>query len=156
MSQFSAGNSNFTPTTSTTLANNYVLTALTAGIVGQVKLITWGGQGTSLVGYQTRWGRVTNTPATPTSLAITAANPNTTPLCTVNTYTTQAALAALPSGLHQVSWNVQGGGGGISMPIGGEWIVVGGALGTAFNQIACGNVSGSDANLSSYTCQWSE
>jgi len=49
-----------------------------------------------------------------------------------------------------------GGGGAIVLPIGGEWTIVGGALGTAFNQIGCGNITGADANASSYGVQWAE
>jgi hypothetical protein len=136
--------------------NNWVLTALTAGQLAKVKMINWGGAGTSLVGYVTRWGRVGNTPATPTALTITSNNPGVTATASVNTYTTQATIGAQPSGLFQQNWNVQGGGGVVVLPIGGEWQIVGGALGTVYNQIGCGNVTGADANLSNYGLQWEE
>lgn len=156
MSQFSAGNAAFTPVANATQLNNWVLTALTVGMISKVKMISWGGMGTSLVGYYTRWCRVNNTPATPTALAISNTNPNATPLASCNTYTTQATGAAAPSGLHQQDWNVQGGGGAIVLPIGGEWQIAGGALGTLFNQIGCGNITGADASLSNYQCTWDE
>lgn len=156
MSQFSAGNAGFTPVANATQVNNFVLTTLTVGNLAKVKMINWGGSGTSLVGYVTRWGRVNNTPATPTALAITPTNPNATALSSCNTYATQGTMVAQPSGLFQQNWNVQGGGGVVVLPIGGEWQVVGGALGTAFNQIGCGNVTGADALLSNYGITWEE
>ena len=156
MAQFSANNAAFTPTASTTTLNNYVLTALTAGQIAKVKMINWGGMAASTgVGYQTRWARVSNTPATPTALLLGSTNPGVTPVCTVNTYGTVATGTA-NTNLFQQDWNVLGGGGVIVLPIGGEWMVTGGALGTAYNQIGCGNVTGSDANLSSYGLQWEE
>jgi hypothetical protein len=156
MAQFSAGNANFTPVANATQANNFALTVLTAGQLARVKMINWGGSGTSLVGYVTRWGRVNNTPATPAALTISQTNPGTTATASCNTYTTPPTLAAQPAGLFQQNWNVQGGGGVVVLPIGGEWQIVGGALGTAYNQIACGNITGSDANLSVYGITWEE
>jgi hypothetical protein len=156
MAQFSAGNANFTPVANATQANNFALTTLTVGNLAKVKMFNWGGSGTSLVGYVTRWGRVTNTPATPTALTITPTNPNATPLSSLNTYATQPTIAAQPAGLYQQNWNVQGGGGVVVLPIGGEWQIVGGALGTLFNQIGCGNIAGADANLSNYGITWEE
>lgn len=156
MAQFSAGNAGFTPVANATQLNNFVLTQLTAGNVASVKMIAWGGSGTSLVGYVTRWCRVSNTAATPTSLAIQSTSPGITPNATCNTYGTPATGAAQPSGLFQQNWNCQGGGGVVVLPIGGEWRITGGALGTAYNQIGCGNISGSDANLTSYQVTWEE
>lgn len=156
MAQFSAGNANFTPVANATQLNNWVLTQLTAGNVASVKMINWGGSGTSLVGYVTRWVRVSNTPATPTALTVQSSSPGITPNSSCNTYATQATGAAQPAGLFQQNWNVQGGGGVVVLPIGGEWRITGGALGTAYNQIGCGNISGADANLSNYGCQWEE
>lgn len=156
MAQFSAGNSGFTPVANATALNNWTLTQLTAGNIASVKMISWGGSGTSLVGYVTRWARITNTPATPTSLAIQSSSPGITPNSTVNTYTTPPTGAAQPAGLLVQAWNVQGGGGIVVLPIGGEWRVTGGALGTAYNQIGCGNISGADASLSSYGLQFEE
>ena len=156
MAQFSAANANFTPVANATSANNFVHTMTTVGDIASVKMINWGGSGTSLVGYVTRWGRVNNTPATPAALTITSSSPGITPNSTVNTYTTVATLAAQPAGLFQQNWNVQGGGGVVVLPIGGEWRITGGALGTAYNQIACGNITGADANLSNYGLQFEE
>jgi len=156
MAQFTSGSpSTFTPTASTTTLNTYVLTTLTTGQLSKTKMISWGGDGTSLVGYITRWSRVTNTPVTPTALLIASTNPGVTPIATCNTYGTVATGTA-DNNLFKINWNVQGGGGVIVLPIGGEWQTVGGALGTVFNQIGCGNVTGADANLSSYTITWEE
>lgn len=157
MAQFSAANANFTPVANATQLNNWVFTAITAGIIGKVKMINWGGSGTTSTGYVTRWVRVSNTPATPAALTVQSTNPNATALCTVNTYSgTIATGAAQPSGLFQQNWNVLGGGGVIVLPIGGEWFIGGGALGTAYNQIGCGNITGSDASLSNYGLTWEE
>lgn len=150
MATFTANRGSFTPVANATQADNWVLSALTVGIIAEVTMFNWGGRGTTLAGYRTRWGRVNNTPATPTALGLGPSHPNATALCSVNTYGTQATLAADPTALFAQDWNVQGGGGGIVLPIGGEWRVVGGALGTLFNQIACGNIAGADASLSSY------
>jgi len=156
MAQFTSGTpSTFTPTASTTTLNSFVLTVLTAGQLAAVKMISWGGDGTSLVGYVTRWARVTNTPATPTALLIASTNPGVTPIATCNTYGTVATGTA-DNNLFKINWNVQGGGGVIVLPIGGEWRTTGGALGTTYSQIGCGNVTGTDANLSSYTITWEE
>jgi hypothetical protein len=155
MSQFGSGNASFTPAASTTTLNNWVLTALTAGIIGKIKEINWGGAGLTSMTYQTRWARVSNTPATPTALAIVPTNPNATALCSCNTYGTVATGTA-NTNLFQQDWNVLGGGGILALPIGGEWFIAGGALGTAYNQIGCGNVSGTDANLSNYGVIWEE
>jgi hypothetical protein len=145
----------FTPTASTTTLNSWVLTVLTAGQLTKVKMFDWGGDGTSLVGYVTRWARVTNAPATPAAMTISPTSPNAVALASVNTYTTVATGTA-DVNLYKQNWNVQGGGGAIVLPIGGEWMSVGGALGSVFNQIGNGNVTGADANLSSYGLQWEE
>lgn len=156
MSQFTGGTpQTFTPVASTTDANAAVLTVLTVGQLAKVKMINWGGSGTSLVGYITRWARITNTAATPTARLISSSNPGVTPTATCNTYATPATATA-DSFLFKQNWNVQGGGGAIVLPIGGEWQVVGGALGTAFNQIGIGNLAGADANLSNYSTTWEE
>lgn len=155
MSQFSSGNENFTPAASATALNNWALTVLTAGQVAMVKKYSWGGGGTTSTGYATRWARITNTAATPTALLIAAANPLTTPIASCNTYATPGTGPA-GNNLDYVNWNLVGGGGQIVLPTGGEWMVSGGALGQTYSQIGCGNVSGVDANLSSYTVQWIE
>ena len=156
MAQFSSGNpATFTPTASTTTLATWVLTTLTVGQLAKVKMFGWGGDGTSLVGYITRWTRVNNTAVTPTALLIATSNPGVTPIATCNTYATPATGVA-DNNLWKTNWNVQGGGGTIVLPIGGEWFTVGGALGTAFSQIGCGNVTGADANLTSYPITWEE
>ena len=157
MAQFSSGRSSFTPVASTTQINSWVLTVSTTGQLAFVKKYGFGGMGTTSTGYQTRWARVSNTPVTATALLIASTGgTGVTPTATCNTYTGTQATATAANSLDEQDWNVLGGGMQIVLPIGGEWYVLGGALGTAFNQIGCGNVTGSDANLSSYSVQWAE
>ena len=156
MSSFSINRASFTPVANATQADNWVLTAITVGIIGKVRQFSWGSRSVTSAGYRTRWGRVNNTPVTPTALTIAATNPNTTPLCSVNTYGTQATLAADPVALHAVDWNSLGGGGVINLPFGTEWLIAGAALGAAFNQIACGNIAGNEANTTNYGLLWDE
>jgi hypothetical protein len=155
MAQFSSAQVGVAGTASSTTLNNYVLTLLTAGDVASVKMISWGGSDTSLVAQSTRWARVNNTPATPTSLPIQSSSPGITPNSTCNTYGTVATGASAPAGLFQQNWNSQGGGGVVVLPIGGEWRISGGALGTAYNQIGCGNTVGASSNTS-YGVQFEE
>lgn len=157
MAQYTSGSPvTYTPVASTTTLGHWVLTVLTAGQLARVKMINWGGLGTSLVGYVTRWARVTNTPVTAVALLIGTNNPGTTPIATCNTYSGTAATGTADNNLFRQSWNVQGGGGAVVLPIGGEWHVTGGALGQVYNQIGAGNTSGADANLSNYGLQWEE
>lgn len=156
MSNFTASRGSFTPVANATQADNFVLSALTVGMTARVKMISCGGRETTAVAYRTRWGRVNNTAATPTALTLGVSNPNQTALCSVNTYGTQATLAADPIGLFALDWLGNGGGVVLNLPIGGEWMVVGGALGTAFNQIACGNIAGAGASTTSYTITFEE
>lgn len=156
MAQFSSGTTNtFTPTASTTTLNSWVLTVLTVGQMALVKMFNWGGASLTSTAYVTRWARVSNTPVTPTALLIASSNPLAAPLASCNIYGTVATGTA-DNNLFRQSWNLLGGGGGIVLPIGGEWMVAGGALGTAFNQIGCGNITGADANSSNYALQWAE
>lgn len=155
MAQFTGVQRGVAGTASTTQLNNGTLTVLTVGMLAKVKAISWGGSDTSLISYATRWARVSNTPATPTALTVQNSNPNTTAMASYNTYTTTPTGATSPAGLFSQDWNSQGGGGTIVLPIGGEWFVVGGALGTLFNQIGCGNVVGASANTSFATI-WEE
>jgi hypothetical protein len=155
MAQFSAAQVGVAGTASSTQLNNGTLTMLTVGDIASVKMINWGGSDTSLVAQSTRWARVNNTPATVTALPVTSSSPGITPNGSVNTYGTTPTGAASPAGLFQVNWNSQGGGGAIVLPIGGEWRISGGALGTTYNQIGCGSVVGASANTS-YGWQWEE
>lgn len=155
MAQFAAAQRGVGGSASTTTLVNYVLTLLTVGDIASVKQISWGGSDTSLVAMSTRWARVNNTPATPTALTTTSSSPGITPNSSVNTYGTAATGATSPAGLFQQDWNSQGGGGSVVLPIGGEWRISGGALGTAYNQIGCGNVVGASSNTS-YGVQWEE
>lgn len=149
----------FTPVAHATNANNLALTADTAGDVATVTMIGWGGRGTTSTGYRTRWGRATTVGATPTALTLSTSNSNSAATCTVNTYGTPPILAADPTALFAIDWNLVGGGGVIVLPIGGGWMVVGGGATpptALYGQIACGNIAGADANLSSYAITFSE
>jgi hypothetical protein len=148
MAQFSAAQVGLSVAASATTLQYWVLTQLTAGDIASVKMVNWGGGDTSLIAIATRWARVNNTPATPTALTIQSSSPGITSNSTVNTYGTAASAATSPAGLLQQNWNSQGGGGVVVLPIGGEWRVSGGALGTVYNQIGCGCTAGTSSNLS--------
>lgn len=157
MAQFGAAQVGVSATASGTNLTNYVFTMITVGDIGACKMISWGGSDTSLVAQSTRWARVTNTPVTAVAIALDKSSPGITPNATVNTYSgTAAAGVASPSGLFQQNWNSQGGGGVVVLPIGGEWYISGGALGTAYNQIGCGNTVGAGSTSQSYGIQWQE
>jgi hypothetical protein len=153
MANFSAQNGAFTPATNT---DNYTLDADTAGDVGKVKMISWGGRGTTSTGYRTRWTRPsTNASSTFTSLVPVSSAPTVAVTCRCGTFATAATLPSDPSNLFAIDWNVLGGGGVIVLPIGGEWIVTNSAT-AGHQQISCRNVAGTDASLSSYGIQWEE
>lgn len=157
MAQFSAAQVGVSAAASATNLSNYVFTLLTAGDIASVKMISWGGSDTSLVAQSTRWARVTNTPVTAVAIAVQASSPGITPNSSVNTYSgTAAAGASSPAGLFQQNWNSQGGGGVVVLPIGGEWRISGGSLGTAYNQIGCGNTVGGGSTSQSYGVQFEE
>jgi hypothetical protein len=144
----------FTPVAHATNANNLAVDADTAGDVGTITAISWGGRGTTSTGYRTRWGRATTNGVTPAALTTGKGTPNSTSLCTANTYTTPPALAADPTALFAIDWNLVGGGGVVILPIKGGWSIVG--LAAPYSQVACGNIAGADANLSSYSITWEE
>jgi hypothetical protein len=160
MAQFSSGTpSTFTPTASTTTLAAGGLQMLTVGDIAKVKMFNWGGDGSSLVGYISRVARVSNTPAGAVSTAgvISASSPGITPNCTYPiVYATTQPTGTADAFLFKQNWNVQGGGGAVVLPIGGEWFVTGGALGTAYSALAWGNITGADANLSNYGLTWEE
>ena len=157
MAQFSAAQVGVSAAASATNLNNYVFTNLTAGDIASVKMISWGGSDTSLVAQSTRWAKVTNTPVTVVAIAVQSSSPGITPNSSVNTYSgTSAAGATSPAGLFQQNWNSQGGGGVVVLPIGGEWRICGGALGTLYNQIGCGNTVGGGSTSQSYGIQFEE
>lgn len=145
----------FTPTASATNVNMLVLTVLTAGQIAKVKMFNWGGASLTSTAYKTQWARVTNTAATPTARLLASSNPLVTPIATCNTYGTAATCTA-DNDLFSQFWNLLGGGGGIVLPIGGEWHVSGGALGTTYSQIGVGNIAGADADSSRYGLSWEE
>lgn len=155
MATFDGGNGAFTPATN---ADNYTLDAgSTAGAVGKVKWISWGGRGTTSTGYRTRWTRPsTNASSTFTALTTGASSPLVAAVCRLGTFATAATLTADPgANLYAIDWNVLGGGGILVLPIGGEWLIVYSAT-AGHGQISCRNVAGTDASLSSYHAAWEE
>src|SRR3979490_3278273 len=139
MSQFSSGTpATYTPTASTTTLSHWALTALTTGVLAKIKMINWGGDGTSLVGYVSRWSRANNTPVTAVALLIAPTRPNSVPLATCNTYSGTAPTGAADNNLFKQNWNVQGGGGVVVLPIVRGALTVWSAVGTTFNQMRWG------------------
>lgn len=159
MATFSSGTpATFTPTASGSTLSAGGLQMLTVGSMAKVKWFNWGGSGTSLVGYVSRIARVTNTPAGAVSTAgVITTPPGITPVCTYPiVYATTQPTGTTDAFLFKQNWNVQGGGGTIVLPIGGEWPISGGALGTTYSALAWGNITGADANLSNYGITWEE
>ena len=156
MGMFAGNQGAFTPATN---ADNWVLDANTAGDVARIKMIGWGGRGTTSTGYRTRWARPsTNASSTFSTLNPQAVGPavTATTLMQFGTFATAATLGTDPgNNLFAIDWNVLGGGGVIVLPIGGEWTVVSSAT-AGHQQVSCRNVAGTDANLSSYSVQWEE
>ena len=159
MAQFSCGtNATFTPTASTTVLASGGLAMLTVGDIAKVKMFNWGGDGTSLIGYISRIARVTTAPTgAATNGLISSTSPGITPNCTYPlVYATTQPVSVADTNLFKQNWNVQGGGGAVVLPIGGEWFVTGGTTAQVYNQLAWGNVTGADANLTSYGITWEE
>lgn len=154
MANFTGHQGANTPSTST---DSWTLDANTAGGMGKVKMIEWGGRGTTSTGYRTRWARpTTNASSTFTAIALQSTNPLATAVNRFGTFAVAATLGTDPaSNLFAQDWNVLGGGGVIVLPIGGEWFFVNSAT-AGHQQISCRNVAGTDASLSSYGCQFEE
>src|SRR6266853_4630581 len=158
MPSFAAGNGAFTPSTTN---DNWSLDAqAVTGVFGRVTQVSWGGSGTSSIGYRTRWTRP-STLGTGAGTAITNAgnNPNfvTPALALFSTYaTTQPTLVADPgTNLFAQDWNVQGGGGILILPLAQPWFILGNA-GVNKQVLSCRNTKGTDASLSSYNVAWEE
>lgn len=153
MATFSGGNGAFTPSTT---ADNWVLDANTAGDVGKVVAIGWGGRLTTSTGYRTRWARPsTNATGTFTSLNPQAGTPGASPTCQLGTFATNTTLPADPANLFAQDWNAHGGLGYVVLPLASPWYVVSSAT-AGHQQIACRNVAGVDASGSNYTATWDE
>ena len=154
MPTFSAGRAGFTPATN---SPNWVLDADTAGDVGKVLQIGWGGELTTSTGYRTRWVRsATGGVGALTALTPDDHNPSySTPLVSVgSTYaTTEPVLPAAPTALHIQSWNAHGGIGAMALPLASPWLVINGVQ---QDDLVCQNLAGVDANGSSYTVVWEE
>jgi hypothetical protein len=155
MAQYTGEQGAFTPSTS---QDNWTLDGNASGVgnLGMVKMISWGGNGTTSVGYRTRWCRPTTVGSGAfTTLTTQATSPATTAVLRYGTFATAPILPTDPANLFAQNWNVLGGGGVIVLPIGGEWMVVG-ITAAANGQISCRNTVGTDASLSSYGVQWAE
>jgi hypothetical protein len=152
MSSFSALRSNFTPSTT---ADNLTANMPTAGVVGRVEWISWGGNLGTSGSYRTRWSRPTAAGTTITALTLSPGNPGTTAVGqAASSWSSQPTLPAEPIGLFSISWNPFGGAGILTLPSFSGWLFVGGT-GTA-QQISCRNDAGVDAGASSYGIQWAE
>src|SRR5258708_8629028 len=120
MPTLTCGNGAFTPATN---QDNYTVDSQTAGVVGKVLAIGWGGRLAASTGYRTRWTRPT-TQGTSTFTALTSGfhQPNYTSFGgRVGTFVTAPVLAADPAGnLCPQDWNAQGGGGMLVLPLGQE------------------------------------
>lgn len=155
MADFANANANFTPATN---QDNWALDPGANTLVAKVRSVAWGGMGTASVGYRTRWYR----PTTIGSGAFTAigstnaANPGATALMRFGSFATACTPPLDPGALFDQAWNVLGGGGIYTLPIGGEWMCASVGTATINGQLACRNTAGVDPNLSSYNCQWSE
>ncbi len=155
MAQFAGGNGAFTPATTN---DCWTLQATAAGQMGKIKSFGWGGRGTTSIGYRTRWVRPTTDPTgAATTITASRTSPLVAPLLTLaSTYaTTQPTLPADPIALWAQDWNVQGGGGVVILPIGGEWFCIFSAT-AGHSLVSCRNIAGTDANLSSYDVTWEE
>jgi hypothetical protein len=153
MANFTGQQGAHTPATN---QDNWTLEADAAGEMGKVKMINWGGRGTTSTGYRTRWCRPsTNGSSTFTALTAQATPPAAAATCRLGTFATAPVLPTDPANLFAQDWNVLGGGGVIVLPIGGEWVVVSSAT-AGHQQISCRNVAGTDASLSNYGLQWEE
>jgi hypothetical protein len=154
MPTFAGNQSNHTPSTS---ADNWTMDASTAGDIGRVISIGWGGNLTTSTGYETRWVRPT-TAGVGALTAITAEDHDpaySTPLCEFGAgfMTTEPVLPAEPIGLHVQYWNAHGGLGYVALPLASPWLVVSGLLN---DQLSCRNLAGTDAGGSSYSVVWNE
>ena len=117
MPTYSGANSGFTPSLT---SSNWTMDASTAGDVGSVISIGWGGELTTSTGYHTRWVR----PTTAGVGALTAITPEdhspnfSTPLLEFGATfaTTQDVLPAEPIALHNQNWNAHGGLGYVALP----------------------------------------
>jgi len=155
MSQFASGVTNPTPTAGATQLNLWTLYFTTEGDFASVKMFSWGGSDTSLVAVATQWGRVTSTPTTVSAFNVSPANPTVTNNFLCSTWTGTAATGTSGTYLFRQSWNSQGGGGAIVLPIGGEWRIISSALASGYGMIGCGNTTGTSTNLS-FDVQWEE
>ena len=159
MPNFAAGNGQFTPSTTAIGGGNWWLDALgSAGPFGRVTQVSWGGSGTSSIGYRTRWSRPSTLGTSPSAGTLAYNNPNyaTAALAFNLSYAATVALTADPgNNLFATDWNVQGGGGILVLPIAQPWFILGNG-GVNKQQLGCINTKGTDASLSSYNVAWEE
>lgn len=153
MPSFSANQGAFTPSTA---QDNWTLEADTAGDVGKIVSVGWGGRMVTSTGYRTRWTRPSGA-GTSTFTAVGGIEPHTpsyaTPLLRFGTFLTAPTLPTDPDNLWSQDWNAHGGLGYIVLPLANPWFIMNGLL---RSQLSCRNVSGTDANLTSYGVSWEE
>jgi hypothetical protein len=156
MPSFNAGNAAFTPPITN---DNWTLDAQsTTGVFARVTQVSWGGSGTSSIGYRTRWTRPsTDGSSTFTAITFAGNNPNyVTPALQFGTFATAPTVVADPgTNLFSMDWNVQGGGGILILPLAQPWWLLGGGTSNK-QQLSCRNTKGGDASLSSYSVTWEE
>ena len=148
---------NATASASATNLNMLSVYATSVGVVGLIKMFSWGGGDTSLINQETRWAKLaTNTPATPSAVTATPTNfngPATSSLAASTWSTPPTQTAGINLFFQQ--WNSQGGGGVVVLPIGGEWMYVGAALGGTSLGVGVGSVVGTGSNVT-FGFQWAE
>lgn len=154
MPAYAGAQSGITPSLSD---DNWAMDASSAGDVAKILGIGWGGELTTSTGYHTRWVR-------PTTSGVGALTPITpedhhpaysTPFVEFGAGwgTTPPVLPSEPIALHNQNWNAHGGLGYVVLPLANPWLLINGLLN---DQLCCRNLSGIDANGSSYTVTWEE
>jgi hypothetical protein len=153
MAAFSNGVANFTPSLS---ADNFTLDASVTplGLVGKVTAFSWGGSGTTSIGYRTRWVRPTTKGITSTAIVVGTPDLATPGMAFVSSYSTPPVLPTENVGnLHYQNWNVQGGNGYIILADDSQWTIINGIL---QGSVSCRNLAGVDNGLSNYFINWQE
>lgn len=150
MPTFSHYRESITPNTSN---DNWTITAGTAGDLGKILAISWGGEATTSTAMATRWTRPSTNGTTPVAGVNEPHNGSyATPLLsTATSWTTQPTLVAA-SNLHSQSWNAHGGLGYIALPLASPWMVQNGVTGS--DEVSCRNSTGTAT--SSYGLTWEE
>lgn len=152
MAGYGASRAVFTPSAT----QNLVVDADTAGDLGKVTKVTWGGELITSTAARTRWTRpTTNGSSTFTTLTPEASHPSNTPRCRCGTFATAPTIASAPQAIMGISWNKHGGGGiwSATQPD-EEWVIVSGI--TPGQQIACVQDVDLTATSMSTSLHWKE